>query len=143
VGVDAVVHDVAGQMVFPAPEQVPREFPQLPELAVGRALRGLQLLRLYQEALLLERLLQPLPGQGLLVLALRVAPGRLLRAQRVERGRTGGDGRVRTGLQLEIADRRHLVPHAQVQRFLHHGRAVVFVNQVTYVGLCEHKDIFY
>lgn len=44
---DTVVHDVAGQMVFPTPEQVPRELPQLSELTVRSSLGGLQLLRLY------------------------------------------------------------------------------------------------
>lgn len=65
----AVGH-ASGQVVLPAAEQVAREFPQLAELAVGGPLRRLQLLRLDEEALLLEGLLQLLPLERLARLAL-------------------------------------------------------------------------
>lgn len=68
VGLAAVAHAV-GQVVLPATEQVARELAQLPELAVGGALGRLELLRLDEEALLLEGALKLFALQRLARLA--------------------------------------------------------------------------
>jgi len=49
------------QVVPPAPEEVPGEFPQLPKFTISRPLGGFELLRLDQKPLLFESLLQFLP----------------------------------------------------------------------------------
>lgn len=96
-GVDAVVHDVAGKMMFPTPEQIPREFSQLSKFTVSGALGGFQLLRLYQETFFLERFFQTLSGQRLLALPFGIFR---LKVQRFVESRTGGRG------YLEIANSR-------------------------------------
>jgi hypothetical protein len=73
------------KVILPTPEQVTGEFPQLPEFAVSGALCRLQLLRLYQEAFLLERLLEFLPLERLPRLALFVSGVQLRRRRNLGR----------------------------------------------------------
>lgn len=95
---------VTGQIVLPAPKQVPGELAELPKFAVGGTLRGFQLLRLYEKALLLESLFQFLPLQRLsglslasaVILTSRVPLARRRRldplASGIEKSPSGGGG---------------------------------------------------
>jgi len=138
VDVDRVYRDIAvaaaelahvtGQIVLPAPEQIPGELSELPKLAVGGTLRGFQLLRLNEKALLLEGLLEFFALQGFPGLpfasAIVLMAGRVPLARRrclnplagsVEKSPSRGGGTGLTRRLLEGLSREELVTaHALV-----------------------------